>query len=103
MTSASALHVKVYRNTEQLKLSLEWKLQAVSNKGEYANLVYLQNGSELEICMNDTSGLLFHNIMREMETLQTTLQEVSVADGLKVGSCFLLSPQGVTAILPPSQ
>lgn len=68
MISVSALHIKVYRNTGQLKLSplLEWKLQAVSNKCEYANLAYLENERELEICMNDVSGLLYHNIIKEI-------------------------------------
>lgn len=65
MISVSALHMKVYRNIEQLKLSLEWKLQAVSNKCDYVNLAYLENESELEICMNDICGILFHNIVKE--------------------------------------
>lgn len=67
MISVSALHTKVYRNTEQLKLSplLEWKLQAVSNKCEYANLSYLENERELEICINYVSGLLYPNIIKE--------------------------------------
>lgn len=49
MINVSNLHIKVYRNIEQLKLSLEWKLRAVSNKCEYANLAYLENKSKLEI------------------------------------------------------
>lgn len=49
MIHGSILHVKAYRNTKQLKLSLQSKLQVVSNKCEYANLAFLENESKLEI------------------------------------------------------
>lgn len=52
MIRVSIVHVKAYRNTEQLKLSLQSKLQLVSNKCEYANLSFLENESKLEIWIN---------------------------------------------------
>lgn len=45
--------MKVFWNTEQLNLGLEWTLQAVSNRCEYANLAHFENESTLKIFMND--------------------------------------------------
>lgn len=58
MPNVSVMQLKVFQNTEQLKLSLEWNLQAVSNRCEYANLAHSENESKLEIFMDDdVSGL----------------------------------------------
>lgn len=58
MPNVSVMQLKVFQNTEQLKLSLEWNLQAVSNRCEYANLAHYENESKLEIFMDDdVSGL----------------------------------------------